>query len=103
VSGADSNGETGAAETLPPDAACKNCEYSELTPVSAETLKSQRICRRFPPSPITVFGQVGGKPSMAVHNIFPVVSDDLFCYEFQVREGSEIIPTGLGGEDSAED
>jgi hypothetical protein len=94
VSGEGSQDNDVPDSELSPNAVCKTCEYSELTPLDVN-LQTQRLCKRFPPSPVAIIVNMGGKPGMAIHNVFPTVSDDLYCYEYQAREGVEIIPTGL--------
>lgn len=84
---------------LPSGASCSSCHYSILIPVMDPATKTpmlnrkQRICRRVPPTPVLIptdkgFMQIGAHP---------VVAEKEVCFEYDEREGDEIIPTALTG------
>jgi hypothetical protein len=83
-------------DAVPDNAACSTCQYSELTAPSAD-LKRARLCRRFPPVVITVptLNRQGQLVGFAFNTMQPIVAEDHWCFEYDVRDGTEIEPTGL--------
>lgn len=57
-----------------------------------QEIKTVRICRRFPPAPVFMATPQGGMLTSSP----PQVPDDYVCFEYDEREGSAVIPTGLG-------
>jgi len=85
-------------DSVPDNAACATCQYSELTAANAQ-LQRSRICRRFPPVVVTVpnLNRQGQLIGFAFNVMQPIVADAHWCYEYDEREngGAEIEPTGL--------
>ena len=102
------NGESGDMISLPENAACGTCEFSELVQVigpdgSIVVGQSQRVCKRFPPVPVMIPIPIGNQMGAGLRGVPPPVRDNDMCYEYQLRDGEEIEPTGLFTGDPAND
>jgi len=93
------NGDAGDL-SMPENAACEKCEFSELVQVigpdgSIQVGQSQRVCKRFPPVPVMLPIPMGSQMGAGLRGVSPPVRDDDYCFEYQERTGTEIEPTGL--------
>jgi hypothetical protein len=99
------NGNGQGDLTLPENAACLTCEFSELVQVigpqgEISVGQTQRVCRRFPPVPVMLPIQMGAQMGAGLRGVTPPVRDEDFCFEYSERAEPEVEPTGLftGGE-----
>jgi hypothetical protein len=83
--------------TLPHGACCLLCDFSRLTPSDPNTLQRTRICKRFPPAVVMVPVQSQAGVGMGLMSANRPVNDADVCYEYQEREGAEIVPLSFGG------
>lgn len=86
----EDDGEAPLSE-LPEGAACSACVFSRVTIPDPSSLRRARVCKRFPP--VATF--VPTAQGAGIITFDRVVKDSDYCYEFEAREGPEVIPALL--------
>ena len=64
------------------DLACRECEHYFVGDVDPSTMKSQTICRRYPPVPLAIPTPQG----IMMMAVFPSVAAENSCGDFEPKE-----------------